>query len=170
MMRMMRNRPGLTLLELMIVVGILGIFALTTYPAIVNVLRVRALESQTREVMMDLNRAKMLAVKNKTEVRLIFSQTAGGTWTYILEEDAGSGWAVPGGIIRKSISSDIQIVINLPDLSVEYSPLGLVDNSAAGQNTIVLSSDKVKALNQPDVRSLTIFGGGSILYAKSSST
>lgn len=169
MMRTTSKRPGMTLLELLIVLGILGILALTVYPAIINVLRVRSLETQTREIMTDLNRAKLMAVKNKTEVRLIFSQLTDGTWTYVLEEDAGSGWAVPGGILRKALSDDFQVTVNLPDLSVEYSPLGLVQNSTAGQNTIVLSSAKLKALNQPDVRSLLIFGGGSILYSKSSS-
>lgn len=168
MMRI-KNRSGMTLLELLIVLGILGILALTVYPAIINVLRVRSLETQAREILMDLNRAKMMAVKNKTDVRLIFTLAADGSWTYVLEEDAGSGFSIPGGILRKGISTEFQVAINLPDQNVEYSPLGLVQNYDSGKNTIVLSSSKLKELNKPDVRSLLVFGGGSVQYTKSSS-
>jgi prepilin-type N-terminal cleavage/methylation domain-containing protein len=169
MMAWTQNRPGVTFIEVMIVLIILGILALSFYPAIVNVTQVRSLEAQARELMMDLNKAKLMAVKDRAEVRLVFSQDTNSVWGYIVQEDTGSGWAVPGGFIRKSISKDYQVTINLPDYSVEYSPLGMVDNYAAGLNTISLSSPKLKELKQPNVRSLLVFAGGSIQYSKSSS-
>jgi len=44
-----------------------------------------------------------------------------------------------------------------------------VDNYTAGQNSISLSSEQMRRQHQPDVRSLSIFAGGSVQYAKSSS-
>jgi prepilin-type N-terminal cleavage/methylation domain-containing protein len=168
-MRALKRGEGFSLIELLVVLGILGIMAVTVYPAVINVLRVRSLETATRDIMMELNRAKLLAVRNKTEARVLFTQQADESWMYVIEEQAADGsWAKPGPAVAKVISTDFQVTINLPDQSVEFSPLGLVPNFASGQNVISLSSEKLKSMGQPDLRTLIIYGGGAVQYVKSS--
>ncbi len=168
-MRSLKRGAGFSLIELLVVLGILGILAVTVYPAVINVVRVRSLETAARDVMMELSRAKIMAVRNKTQVHVLFSQLADGTWSYVIEEQALDGtWAKPGGAMRKTIPSDLQVTINLPDQTVEFSPLGLVANFAAGQNVIDISSEKLKSMGQPDLRTMILYGGGSVQYIKSS--
>jgi len=166
-----KRKSGFTLLEMIVIVGILGIMATALYPAIMNALRSRSLEAAARDISMELNRAKITAVKTKTNIRVIFTQSAGQPWTYIMEtQDAVGTWAAVIGAMKKFVPPEIQVTINLPDQSVVFSPLGLVDNYTAGQNSISLSSARMRQLHQPDVRSLSIFAGGSVQYARSSST
>ncbi len=170
-MNRMKDRSGFNLIELLIVLAVLGILVLATYPAVVNVIRVRSLESAARDILMDLGKARVLAVKHKAAVRLIFSQAASGVWTYVLEQHELDGsWAVPGGILPKTIPGDFQVTVNLSDSTVEYSPLGLIQNFTGGMNTITLQSPKLHELEQPDVRSLILYAGGAVQYLKSSST
>jgi len=165
-----KRQSGFTLLEMIVIVGIIGIMATAIYPAIMNALRSRGLEAAAREISMEFNRAKIMAVKSKTNIRVLFTQSTGQPWTYIMEtEDAVGNWAVVTGAMPKFISAEFQVTINLPDQSVVFSPLGLVDNYTAGQNSISLSSEQMRRQHQPDVRSLSIFAGGSVQYAKSSS-
>jgi len=165
-----KRQSGFTLLEMIVIVGILGILATALYPAIMNALRSRSLEAAARDISMELNRAKIMAVKSKTNIRVIFTQSAGQPWTYIMEtEDALGTWAAVTGAMKKFIPGQFQVTINLPDQSVVFSPLGLVDNYAAGQNSISLSSEQMRQMHQPDVRSLNIFAGGSVQYVRSSS-
>lgn len=167
----MKKRAGFTLIELMIVLAVFGILSLAVYPSVVNVLRVRSLETAARDILMELNQAKMMAVKDKAEVRMLFAQDTNHVWTYILQEEASDGtWSIPDGVISKVIPTDFQVTVNLPDLNVEFCPLGIVQNYAAGQNSISLQSDKLKELNKPDVRSLIVYGGGSVQFQVASTS
>ena len=170
-MNFIRRRSGISFLEIMVVLAIMGILALTLSPAILNVLKNRNLEGSARGIIMELNRAKNLAIKNKVQVRVHFAQETGKPWTYGLERQAADGtWeAWPGSTLR-TIPGDLQVAVNLPTpgQSVEFSPLGYVEGYVATQNSITLSSEALKTLNQPDVRNLLIFAGGSIQYLKSS--
>ena len=170
-MTVQRSRPGISFLEIIVVLGIMGILALAISPAILNVLKNRSLEGSARGIIMELNRAKNLAIKNKIAVRVHFGQESGRPWTYGLErEDSVGTWERWPGSTLRVIPDDLQVAVNLPtpDLAVEFSPLGIVDGYVATLNSIVLSSLQLKALNQPDVRTLVIFAGGSVRYTKSS--
>jgi len=165
-----KHKSGFTLVELIIVVGIIGIMAAATYPAVMNALRSRGLEGAARDISMDLNRAKIMAVKTKTNTRLVFAQEEGKPWTYVLEKESVAGtWTTVGGALKKTIPAEFRVTINLPDQSVVFSPLGLVENYAAGQNSISLESPRMKRYNQPDVRNLNIYAGGSVQYVRTSS-
>jgi type II secretion system protein H len=166
-----KRRSGFTLLEMIVIVGILGILASALYPAIMNALRSRTLEAAARGISMELNRAKIMAVKTKTNIRVVFSQSTGQPWTFIMEsQDAAGNWAAVTGVPKQFIAGDLRVTVNLPDQSIVYSPLGLVDNYTAGQNSISLSSEQIRLQHQPDVRSLNIFAGGSVQYIRSRST
>jgi type II secretion system protein H len=165
-----KHRAGFTLVEMIIVIGIIGIMAAAVYPAIMNALRSRSLEGAARDISMDLNRAKIMAVKTKINTRLVFAQEEGQPWTYVLENESVAGtWTTVGGALKKNIPSEFQVTINLPDQSVVFSPLGLVENYTPGQNSISLVSPQMKRYNQPDVRNLNIYAGGSVQYVRTSS-
>ena len=166
-----KRQSGFTLLEMIVIVGILGILAAAVYPAIMNALRNRTLEAAAREIAMELHQAKIMAVKTRTNIRVVFRQSTGQPWTYVMEtEDATGNWTTLTGALKRYISAEFQVTIDLPDQSVVFSPLGLVDNYTVGQNSISLSSVEMRQQHQPDVRSLSIFAGGSVQYARSSST
>jgi prepilin-type N-terminal cleavage/methylation domain-containing protein len=170
-MRATKKRSGLSLLELLVVLGIVGIVAMATYPAIMNALRGRSLEATARQISMDLNEAKVRAVKTRTDMRLLFSQEGGQPWTYVLEQlNADGTWSVPAGYLKKVITPDFEATVNWPDQSVEYSPLGLVQNYTTGQNSITIASPKLRSYGQPDVRDLVVYAGGSVQYIRTSST
>ncbi len=169
-MTKVKHKAGFTLVEMIIVVGIIGIMAAALYPAVMNALRSRGLEGAARDISMDLNRAKIMAVKTRINTRLVFAQEEGKPWTYILENESVPGtWTTVGGALKKTIPAEFQVTINLPDQSVVFSPLGMVENYTAGQNSISLESPQMKRYNQPDVRNLNIYAGGSVQYVRTSS-
>jgi len=167
-----RRRSGFSLIEMVVVLALLGIFALAVSPSIMNVLRNRTLEGTAKGIQMEINRAKNLAIKNKVNVRVRFVQPSGQPWKYGLQREMDDGtWEAWPGSQDKLIPTQLGVTINLPtpDLEVEFSPLGMVEGYSATNNSITLSSAALKVLNQPDVRRLLIFAGGSVRYFKESS-
>ena len=72
-----RHRPsarGFTLIEILVVVGIMGIFLIVSYPSILNVMAVRNLDNTTREIQTYLQQAKLQAVSTKIVHRVRFHQ------------------------------------------------------------------------------------------------
>lgn len=177
----LRGRPpvrGYTLIEMLIVLGIIGIFLVVSYPSILNVMEVRNLENTTRQVQSLLQQAKLRAVDTKINHRVRFFRPTGTYWAYEIEEAQADlavtpptvTWVQVPGAPRKTIPERFQVVIALPvvgsDHVAEYSPVGAMVNYSADQNTIVIQSLKLYHSNQMDERVVSLFMGGSIQYAK----
>jgi len=172
------NRPrrerGLTLIEVLVVLGIIGIFMVVSYPSILNTMAVRNLENTARQVQTYLQLTKNMAVNTKIIHRVRFFQPEGTAWAYDMERlEADGTWTVLGGAPRRTISADFNVTVTFPetggDHSAVFSPLGTFPEFAIGQNTITLQSPKLHNLGQDDERELSIFMGGSIYYAKKKS-
>jgi prepilin-type N-terminal cleavage/methylation domain-containing protein len=167
------DRAGFSLIELLLVVGIVGVIVAALYPNLLNSLETRSLENQARDILTSLQRTKFLAVKDKTNHRLRFEQDADtNLWKYHIErEETAGNWSIIPKFVSRSIPPKFNITVDLPDpdLAVTYSPLGTVTNFDLQHNTVTLQSERLENHNQPDLRELKVYTGGSVRFIKSES-
>ena len=162
----MRER-GFTLIEVLLVVAIIGILALVSYPSIKNSMETRGLENEAREILTTLQQAKFQAVKLKLNHRVSFDDSL-GYWVYFIEREVSyNNWVEDPGHIRKSIPNKLTVTINLSSQFIVFSPLGFVLNYSTTQHDISLQSPDIQRQGQPSTRTIVIYAGGSIQYTKS---
>jgi len=162
---------GFTLIEILVVIGIMGIFLAVSYPSILNTMAVRNLDNATRQIQTYLHQTKLQAVSTKIVHRVRFTLDPAGYWVYEMERLQPNGtWIRALGAPRKTISNRFNVTITLPlsgaDHIAIFSPVGDVANFAVGQNTIVLQSPKLDRPDQMDERVISLFMGGSIQYTR----
>jgi prepilin-type N-terminal cleavage/methylation domain-containing protein len=179
------KKEGFTLIEIIVVVGIIGIILAASYPSILNVLETRALDSAARELLTTLEAARYTAVNDKVNCRVRFFQED-NEWRYMVEVEEGEvtgtnptfTWKPVPKFIKKTLPTKFnpQIQLLSGDQQIVFSPLGLVANyNFTDPQTdpqtfrIILRSSKLKNLAQDDQRILTIYAGGSIGYQKAKS-
>lgn len=167
-----RAAAGFTLIEVLIVLGIMGIFMLVSYPSIMNTMAARNLDNTTRQIQTFLQQAKLQAVDTKIVHRVRFFRPEGTYWAYDMERLQADGtWVkAQGNAPRKTISSNFNVTITFPvagaDREAIFSPLGTFPEFHVNQNSITLQSPKLDRPDQMDERVLSIFMGGSIQYDK----
>jgi len=166
---------GFTLIEIIIVIGIMGIFMVVSYPSVMNTLASRNLDNSTRQIQTYLQQTKLRAVDTKIVHRVRFYRADGGYWVYEMERLQMDGaWVRVEGPPRKTISDQFNVTMSLPasgsDHIAIFSPVGAVANFTVGQNEIVLQSPKLDRPGQMDERAISLFMGGSIHYARRKST
>ncbi len=168
-------RRGFTLIEVLVVLGIMGIFLVVSYPSIMNTLAVRDLENAAREIQTFLQQTKYQAVSTRIAHRVRFFQPNGGSvWAYQMEglQEDGTTWALDQRGAIKTISTKFTVTFTLPldtttgDPVAVFSSLGMFPQYAIGHNSITLQSPKLQRQDQDDQRVLSLFMGGSIEYAK----
>ncbi|MBN1222480.1 MAG: prepilin-type N-terminal cleavage/methylation domain-containing protein [Candidatus Aminicenantes bacterium] len=164
---------GFTLIEALIVLGLIAIMTAAFYPYILNSLETRSLENEAKDVLTTLQKAKFLAVKTKFPHRVRFEQDASSNlWKYTVQiENPPGTWTTASNQISRFIPSKINCTVDLPtpDLDVIYSALGFCMNYDIQHNTVNLQSDRLKHFNQPDVRKIHVFMGGALRYVKTNS-
>ena len=173
--RKRRTQRGFTLIEILVVIGIMGILMVVSYPSIMNTLASRNLDNATRQIQTYLQQTKLRAVDTKIIHRVRFYLADGGYWVYEMERLQMDGtWVRVEGPPRKAISGQFNVTMSLPasgaDRIAIFSPVGAVANFTVGQNEIVLQSPKLDRPGQMDERVISLFMGGSIQYARRKST
>ena len=165
------GQRGFTLIEVLVVVAIMGGLTILMFPSIMNSLETRNLDNSARDIQTTLQQARYRAVNEKIHYRVRFAQEA-GQWRLILEnQDAGGNWNLVPAWFRRSISPRFVVTILLPaSQAVEFSPVGVVEGYDSTHNSVTLQSPKLLGQRQPDLRVLTVFGGGTIRYVRSTST
>jgi prepilin-type N-terminal cleavage/methylation domain-containing protein len=170
-----RAARGFTLIEILVVVGIIGMFMIVAYPSVLNTLAVRNLENTARKVQTFLQQTKLQAVSTKIVHRVRFSRVDDSYWVFDMERLQPDGtWIKALGTPRKSIPNNFIVRITLPlegtDHIAIFSPVGAVVNFAANQNAIIIQSPKLDRPDQMDERVISLFMGGSIQYSKRKSS
>lgn len=174
MNRLPRNRTaarGFSLIEVLVVVGIIGMFMILAYPSVLNTMAVRNLDSKAREIQTFIQQTKLQAVSNRIPHRIRFSQDGGAYWTYEMERLQADGtWITVPGAPRKTIPAEYNVTLNLPPLGSDYvivfAAYGSIGNFSTTLNSIVLQSHKLDRTGTMDERVITFFLGGSIQFAK----
>jgi len=163
------TRKGLSVLEILLVIAIIGALTVLFYPRVMNTQEKRELENTARDVLTTLQHAKFQAVKTKINHRVSFVTSTRG-WIFTVEkQDDQSQWNEMQGFMKKTIPSKYVVTVNLPGQAVVFSPLGFIANFSSSQNSITLQSPKLKSYDQPDLRIINVFAGGSVQYTKSQS-
>ena len=80
------RQQGFTFIEVLVVVGILGMILAALYPSILNTLETRGIENSARDILTTMQRAKFQAVKTKLNHRVGFVDNA-GIWLYFIERE-----------------------------------------------------------------------------------
>jgi Tfp pilus assembly protein FimT len=165
-----RTQHGFTLIEVLVIVAIMGMTMILMLPSIMNSLETRDLENSTRDIQTTLQQARYRSVNEKIHHRVRFSLDH-GRWEIRLESmDAAGTWTEVPGFPARPLSQRFVITLNLPaSQAVEFSPVGIVEGYDSTHNTVTLQSTRLKAKRQPDLRVLTIFGGGTIRYVRAAS-
>jgi prepilin-type N-terminal cleavage/methylation domain-containing protein len=175
-----RKRPaaaGFTLIEVIVVVGIMGMFLAVSFPSILNTMESRNLENTARRIQTYLQQTRTRAVDTKIVHRVRFTRADTPYWTYDMEIFQLDGtWAKAEGAPRKAIPLKFPVTINLPadgaDFVVDFSSLGTIVNLPVltnAQYSITLRSPKLDRPGQMDLRVLNLFMGGSVQYLKQKS-
>ncbi|MBE3112678.1 MAG: prepilin-type N-terminal cleavage/methylation domain-containing protein [Acidobacteria bacterium] len=165
---------GFTLMEVLVVVGIMGILMVVSYPSILNTLATRDLENTTRQIQTYLQQTKLQAVSTRIVHRVRFFRVDDSFWAYDMERLQVDGtWIKAGNAPRKTIPNLLNVTITFPAAGADhiaiFSPLGTFPQFAINQNSITLQNPKLDRPGQWDERVLSIFMGGSIHYSKEKS-
>jgi prepilin-type N-terminal cleavage/methylation domain-containing protein len=173
-----QNRPaagGFTLIEILVVIGIMGIFMVVSYPSILNTMAARNLENTTRQIQTYLQQTKLQAVSTRIVHRVRFFRVDASYWAYDMERLQANGtWIKAQSAPRKTIPNRVNVTITFPAVGADhvavFSPMGTFPQFAISQNSITLQNPNLDRPGQMDERVLSIFMGGSIHYSKRKSS
>ena len=165
-----KQASGFTSLEMVVVVGIIGILTVAAIPSVLNSMATRNLDNSARDIQTTLQQARYRAVDTKINHRVRFAQTSGTWMIYLERETAPNTWAAVPKYLVKAISTKYTVTINLPaGQAIEFSSVGVIEGFDSTKNSVTLQSLALKTKGQPDLRIIRVFGGGSIRYDRGSS-
>lgn len=178
---------GFSAVEVIVVLGIIGILAALLYPSVMTTLEKRLLENTSRDIQTTLESAKVRAVKTRLNHRVTFQQVQ-GEWTFVIEEeDIGGNWSTVHGFPSKTIPDELDVTMNFPVDAVNvnintvvFSSLGFVTNYNAAQNSITLTNQRMTeaalalqaraggnvTIDETGQRIIMVFAGGAIQHKK----
>lgn len=132
---------GFTLIELMIVVGVISIMAAIAVPAIMSWMPNIRQKAATRELFADLQRARMEAIKRNAPAVVVFVPAAsctatGGSYSVFVDDGAGGGVAnnknLDGGeqnFVQQTMPRDVSLCdSNFAAHKTGFLPTGLPQN------------------------------------------
>lgn len=149
-MKVKIGQQGFTLVEMMVVVGILAILSAVTIPGIIASIPRYQLRAESRELMINFKKAKVEAAKRNRDVIVKFvDATAGvqnGSYQVFVNVDRDS--AVPHTFnpptdiefVNRTMPASIRLASNFSNEQAGYKPNGL-PIQAANQNTVLTTLD-----------------------------
>ncbi len=128
------NKKGVTLLELIIVMVIIGICAVLVAPNIGNWMPTYRLRGATRDVVSTLRTAQIKAVSINAEYRVRFPDAA----SYILERNTGGLFVAEG--VQQTLPTGVQFTTFPPGSNFQFNP-----NSTASTGSLTLTNTRGSA-------------------------
>jgi prepilin-type N-terminal cleavage/methylation domain-containing protein len=161
---------GFTLLETVVVVAIIGILGVVSWPSIQNSFEIRGLDNAARDILTSMQLAKWKAVSSKYPHRVRFAQDAAG-WTYRIEIEKPTGtWTLYKAGSVKRVLKNLIVTLTLPaDKSVVFDSSGYISGFDSTKNQIALSSSKIALLGEPSIRRVRFYASGSTQFITASS-
>lgn len=91
----MRNKAGFSMLELMVVIGIIAIVSAVAIPALIGWLPGYRLRAAVRDSQSDIQMARLRAIRENASIAMVFD-TGGNSYTIFRDNGAGGGNAGNG--------------------------------------------------------------------------
>ena len=129
-----KNKKGVTLIELVVVMAIIAIGAVLLAPNIGGWIPNYRLRSATREIVSALRVAQMKAISSNTEYQVVFDP---GARNYVLQYKNTGGVFVNEGIAQALPSGIIISGINFPAHTAHFNP-----NSTSSTGSLTLQNTK----------------------------
>ncbi|WP_299978201.1 GspH/FimT family pseudopilin [Desulfobacula sp.] len=135
------RNSGFTLIEVMIVIGMIGILSAISIPSAMKWLPNYRLKAAARDLYSNMQKAKVEAVKRNTDVLIKFTSEAyapaGGKGSYQVFVDDGGTDINPGIADNQIRDGDEQVLaqVNMPKNVSLYDIIGLTGNTTAGYNS-----------------------------------
>ncbi len=153
-MRTQLRQRGFTLLELMIVVTIIAVFAAVSYSGITSVFPYYHLRAEARELSINFKKAKIEAVKRNRDVVILFVDAVAGmqNGSYQIfvnvDRDANVPHTFDAGdieLVNQQMRANVQLVSNFSNDQAGYNSRGL-PLQLANQNAVLTTKDGLKSL------------------------
>jgi type IV fimbrial biogenesis protein FimT len=151
---LMRKDHGLTLIEVMVVLGIIAIISAVAVPNMIDWRGKRQLEAAVNEVQTAIGLAKSTAIKRSTTVSILFTDPVNGITVFV---DDNADGAIDGGdrVVRSFQFADGVTLSTLPALT-------FISFDARGFTTAVgISVEKAQDPRRPRVE-VTVAGSSRI--------
>lgn len=135
-MKIKGSNKGFSMLELLVVMALITVLAAISYPAITRQLSHLRLKRDARNVMSELNAARLKAITNNTKYRVDFVLT-GTPHTYSLSVWSSGAWGDEATRPIVDLSDGIDIITPNADFSVYFFPNGVATNADSPASTSV---------------------------------
>ena len=121
------GRRGYTVVELVVIVGILALIMAASMPLLIGYWRTSTLKAGAQELQALLNGARSLAIKSNSPVCITSDGTSpnyGTKITYHLSTCAAAAWTGTGTASDGSITLENAVQVMAPSTSVIFTTLG----------------------------------------------
>jgi prepilin-type N-terminal cleavage/methylation domain-containing protein len=117
------GRRGITLTELVVTIAIVAVLAVILVPNLGSWIRHYRIKAAVREIVSQMELAKIKALKNNLEYRVVFEAATG---TFYLERGnrSSSSWKWTQESGRFSLPQQITMNVTFPTSSVQFNPHG----------------------------------------------
>ena len=147
-----RSERGVTLPELLIVVAIIGLFALIAIPAIGNYIKAARVRASNDALVADLRLARYIAITNRTTNTVTFNQ-AGASYQFT---------DIHGATVTRKLEQFVSIT-SLTSTPIGFKSDGSLSTSAA---TVVIQGTVTPTVSYQFTISVSTVGRVSSVFAK----
>lgn len=117
--KLQKNEYGFSLIELLVVIGIIGILVAISFPNLLTSADDYRLKAAARDIYSDMQQARLQAIKGNTLVCLSFTTVVypaiGGGYTVFIDDGAG------GGVANNGIQDGGELTLNTVTMSRQNS-------------------------------------------------